>query len=364
MDPSGGTRTQGYHAFLLVLLFFSLYLCFLIFRPFVHTIILAVLLAAAAQPLQSYLARVFRQRKTLAALVVMTVATFLIIIPILFLLSALVAQALETVRYVNDWISAGNLQRFLERPEIAGYVDWLRTHLQITQLRESDLTSDLLQVGRGTARFLLERGAGLLGDLGSLMFYFFVMLFLAFYLVRDGSAMLGQVKGLSPLRSEQNERIVRQMKAVGRSVLLGGFLTMLCQGVAGAIGFAIVGIPAFFWGTVLGFSSLVPVVGTALVWIPAVAYLAAVGEIKGAIFLSLWSIVVVGSIDNFLRPFLMRGEGKMSTLYLFLAIIGGVKYFGMAGILYGPLILGLASVMLAIYRVEYRPGGETGVSEK
>jgi predicted PurR-regulated permease PerM len=154
------------------------------------------------------------------------------------------------------------------------------------------------------------------------------------------------------------------MKAVGRSVLLGGFLTMLCQGVAGAIGFAIVGIPAFFWGTVLGFSSLVPVVGTALVWIPAVAYLAAVGEIKGAIFLSLWSIVVVGSIDNFLRPFLMRGEGKMSTLYLFLAIIGGVKYFGMAGILYGPLILGLASVMLAIYRVEYRPGGETGVSEK
>ena len=124
--------------------------------------------------------------------------------------------------------------------------------------------------------------------------------------------------------------------------------------LAGGIGLAIVGIPGLFWGTVMGFSSLIPVIGTALVWGPAVIYLLLFGKWKAGIFLLVWSIVLVGSIDNFLRPFLMRDENNLSPFYIFLAIIGGVQYFGLAGILYGPLILTFAMVMLYIYGVEYQ----------
>ena len=162
------------------------------------------------------------------------------------------------------------------------------------------------------------------------------------------------MRALSPLRDEQEERIIHIMKDVGRSVLLGSFLTALCQGLAGGIGLAIVGIPAFFWGSLMGFASLIPFVGMALIWVPAVGYLALMGRWKAALFLFLWCTLLVGMIDNFLRPFLMRGEGKMSPFYVFLAIIGGVTYFGLPGILYGPLILAFARVMLFIYKVEYR----------
>lgn len=113
-------------------------------------------------------------------------------------------------------------------------------------------------------------------------------------------------------------------------------------------------LPALFWGTVMAFSSLIPVVGTALVWVPAAGYLAMAARWKSAIFLIIWGVVVVGSVDNFLRPFLMRGKEGVSPFYIFLTIIGGIQLFGLAGILYGPLILGFATVMLYIYQVEYQ----------
>jgi predicted PurR-regulated permease PerM len=97
----------------------------------------------------------------------------------------------------------------------------------------------------------------------------------------------------------------------------------------------------------------VPVVGTALVWVPATAYLVLIGSYKSAVFFALWCAIIVGSIDNFLRPFLMQGQAQMSPFYIFLAIIGGLQVFGLAGVLYGPLIIAFATVMLYIYRSEY-----------
>jgi predicted PurR-regulated permease PerM len=191
-------------------------------------------------------------------------------------------------------------------------------------------------------------------DIARTVFHFFVMIFLAFYLVRDGEDMLRGIRDLSPLREDQENRILDKIKAVARSALLGNFMTAVCQGLVGGVGLAIVGIPAILWGTLMGFSSLIPIVGTSIVWIPAVAYLLLLGRWRSAIFLALWSIVLGSTIDNFLRPFLMRGQAKMSPFYIFLAIIGGISCFGVVGILYGPLILGFATVMLYIYQVEYR----------
>jgi len=95
------------------------------------------------------------------------------------------------------------------------------------------------------------------------------------------------------------------------------------------------------------------VIGTAIVWIPTVIYLIIVGKIKSAIFFALWSIIVVGSLDNVIRPFFMKGAGEMSTLLVFLSIMGGVQYFGLLGVIYGPLILGSALVLLYLYEMEF-----------
>jgi predicted PurR-regulated permease PerM len=345
---------KRYRPFLLVLLFFSLYLAFLILRPFLHTIILAIVLASLFHPLQVWLVRLYRGRRNAAALTVVVAITFLIIIPVFFFISALVSQGLESINRISEWISAGNIQKILAHPKIMAYTAWIREHLKVSEVTQVDLQAHLLQLSRTIGQFLLSRGAGLMRDIASTVFHFFVMMFLAFYLVRDGENMLRGIKDLSPLREDQENRILDKVKAVARSALLGNFMTAVCQGLLGGVGLAIVGIPAILWGTLMGFSSLIPIAGTSIVWIPAVGYLLLLGRWKSAIFLALWSIVLVGSIDNFLRPFLMRGQAKMSPFYIFLAIVGGISCFGVVGILYGPLILGFATVMLYTYQVEYR----------
>ena len=222
-------------------------------------------------------------------------------------------------------------------------------------LDPAKLMADLQDVALNASRFLLSHGAGVLSNLTGLLLHFGILLFLLFFLLRDGKDMLNHLKNFSPLGNHQEDRILQRIRDVARSVLLGSFLTALCQGLAGGVGLALCGIPGLFWGTVMAFASLVPVIGTALIWLPAVGWLVLMGSWKAAIFLAAWSILVVGSIDNFLRPFLMGGKSGLSPFSVFLAVMGGVQLFGLAGILYGPLIIGFAAVMLSIYEEEYRP---------
>lgn len=345
---------KGFRPFLVGVLLVSLYLAFLILKPFLHTIILAIILASLFYPLQMHLVTFYRGRRNAAALTVVVTITLLVIIPLFFFTSALVTQGLDSVNRISEWISAGNMQSLLEHPKTMAYTTWIREHLDFYGFSKIDLQQYLLQASRRVGQFLLGRGVGLVRDVAGMVFHFFVMMFLTFYLVRDGQEMLAAIKGLSPLREDQENRIIHKIRSVARSALLANFLTALCQGTAGGLGLAIVDIPALFWGTLIGISSLIPVVGTAIVWIPAIGYLMLAGRWKAGIFLFLWAVFFVGTIDNFLRPFLMTGKEGMSPFYLFLAIIGGVSYFGLVGILYGPLILGFTAVMLYIYQVEYR----------
>ncbi len=348
-------QAKGYRPFLLVILFISLYLTFMILRPFLHTLVLAIVLASLFYPLQDCIARIYRGRKSLAALTVVFIITFVIAIPVFFFISALVAQGVSSVNQISDWIKEGNLQKLSEDPRIISHLQWLQERLGFIDFQKLDIQNNLLYLSRNFGQFLLSKGATLLGNVATILSQFFIMMFIFFYVVRDGKEMIAGARYYSPLRSDQEDRILEAIRVVARSVLLGSFLTALCQGVVGGIGLTIVGVPGLFWGTVMGFSSLIPVVGTSLVWIPCVLYLLILGNMKSALFLTFWSILLVGSIDNFLRPFLMRGDNRsLSPFYIFLAIIGGVQYFGLVGILYGPLILSFAMVMLYIYGVEYR----------
>jgi predicted PurR-regulated permease PerM len=343
-----------YRPFLLVVLFFSLYLTYLVFKPFTHTIVFSIVLASLFYPVRLRVVRLYRGRDSLAALTVVAIIVFAIIIPLLFLGSALVVQGTDTVEKVTHWINAGNLQKLMADTRVLHAMAWFRDHLAFVEFNQLDLQGHLLGLSKRVGQFLLSRGAGLLRDVAGLVSHFFVLIFISFYIIRDGHRILFAVKRLSPLREEQENRIVDKVADVIRVTIIGNLLTAICQGVVGAIGLAIVGLPALFWGTVMAFSSLIPVVGTALVWVPAAGYLVMAARWKSAVFLIIWGIVVVGSVDNFLRPFLMRGKEGVSPFYIFLTIIGGIQLFGLAGILYGPLILGFATVMLYIYQVEYQ----------
>jgi predicted PurR-regulated permease PerM len=158
--------------------------------------------------------------------------------------------------------------------------------------------------------------------------------------------------------------LLKQFRIVSRSSLLGILGTAAAQGAVGGIGLAIAGLPGVFWGSVMAFTSLIPFIGTALVWVPSVAFLLLTGHTGAAIFLTLWSVLVVGTLDNFLRPVLMKGGSEMSVLWMFFAVLGGLQLFGMPGLVYGPIVFGLCQVLLRLYQVEFggmltRKGGAT-----
>ncbi|MBW2068175.1 MAG: AI-2E family transporter [Deltaproteobacteria bacterium] len=349
---------RDYRAFLLVLLFASLYFSYLIFKPFIHALLLAFLVGSLCAPLAQSLKKPFGGRSNLSALLVVMIISVVIVVPMLFLLSALVTQAFDTITKINEWIKSGQFHKLLSHPKI----QFLLTHFQkwTTHLGfsgrislDAKLTDPLIKATQYVGQFIVSHGSALLGNMLNLGLQFFVFVFVLFYVVRDYPTIIRRIKDISPLREEQEDQILERIRSVAKSALLGSLATSIAQGAAGAVGLAIVGIPALFWGTIMAFASLIPIVGTALVWVPSVIYLLLVGKWKSAIFFLLWSVIVVGSIDNFLRPLFMRGAGQMSSFFVFLSIMGGVQYFGFLGVIYGPLVLACGLVMLYIYEAEY-----------
>lgn len=345
---------RGYEPFLLIVLLFSIFLSLLILRPFAQPIILAIVLASLFYPIYLRLLKIFKGRQLLAALAVIVLITFLIFIPATFFLSALFSEGADSVSRINAWVAEGNLETAINNFKESSALAWVINKLDFVDLSQIDIQGTLMDASKSIGQILLSKGAGFLGNLTNLVTSFVIMIFITFWFLKDGPDLLTRVKYLSPLPDGHEDRIFERIRLVARSVFIGSFLTALCQGVAGGIGLAIVGIPALFWGSVMAVTSLIPVVGTALVWVPAALYLVIIGKWGWALFLAIWSIIVVGSIDNFLRPYFMKGQAEMSPFLLFLAILGGVQYFGLIGLLYGPLIISFAAVMLYIYSIEFK----------
>ena len=338
---------------LLVLLLASLYLAFRIIKPFLNPILIAVILTPLVYPLFSLLNKRLRGRKGLASLLTCLIVVVVILGPLALLGIGLVNQGAQSVQALQDWATSGKLDELLNGEQLTRAKQAIGRMLPLLDPERLDLKGLLLSLSSKIGTLLLARGGALLSSTGSLLSSLVLMLFVLFFTVRDGDEILAGVRSLSPLRASQEERLLARIRSVSKSSILGAFGTAIAQGIAGGIGLAIVGIPAIFWGSIMAFASLIPLVGTALVWLPACAFLLLTGHPGQALFLALWSLVVVGSVDNFLRPVLMKGESEMSTLWIFFAILGGLQVFGLPGMLYGPLVFGLVSVLLYLYRSEF-----------
>ncbi len=360
------TRTfsrQGlYGYFLIVLVLLSLYLMYGIIKPFFHTIILSIVLAACCSPLHTRLLAFMNGRAIPAAATMIVALVVCFALPVAVFLSGLVPQAVESVRAVNEWLRDADITALLQQSGVDAMVVWLQEHFPFIDPIELDIKHSLALFSKTAGQSVIGFATSALGDTVTFVFHFLLMLLMVFFLLKDGRKMLAAVKYLCPMREEQEDNIINTLRQISRSVLVGGLLVAVLQGIVGGFGLALVGIPALFWGTVMGFCSLIPVVGTGLVWIPACLFLLIRGDWQSALFLLLWCALPVAAIDSFLRPYFMRESARVSVFFIFMSILGGIQAFGMLGILYGPLILSFTMVMLTIYGEEYsdvlgeRPG--------
>jgi len=342
-----------YKVFLMLLLLFSLYLGFSIVEPFVHTLIFSTVLAVLFSPVFNWVFDLCKGRRTLASALTVAIIVFCLLIPMTFLVMALISQGVESLVALNDWVAKGAFKTLISSEMLDKYVTMINEELPFLRINELDIQANIIQYSKEFAQAMLGAGTGLVSNAAKLILHFLLMVFILFYFLRDGGKMIDYLKHLSPLRAKQEDYIIDSLKRVARGVLMGCLLVAILQGFAGGIGLAVVGIPAFFWGAMMALCSLIPVLGTGLVWLPSVAYLFFVGDWKMAIFLALWCGILVVGIDTLLRPIFMREAARVSTFYIFLAILGGIYTFGMLGVFYGPLILSFVMVMLQIYVEEY-----------
>ncbi len=348
------------HYFLFFLIILILFACYKIIQPYQHAIILAIILAAILNPVHRRIVRWVRGRENLGAFLSCVFLTLVVVLPLLLISFALIRQGIETMNAMHDWVVQGGHTKLLTHPVSVKLLAWGHKILPDVQKIFSDvdpgklkLDQILLQVTSAAGKILISQGGHMVGNMASLVGKFFLMLFAFFFMIRDQEKMSKSIRHLIPLDAHQEDQIMSKIKAVAQSAILGTFVTAIAQGAAGGLVFWISGLPGLFWGMVMAFASLIPMVGTALIWVPAAVYLFISGSWGYGIFMVVWCVVVVGSIDNFLRPLFMQGSAGMSTLMIFFAILGGISYFGLIGLLYGPLIFGLALVLLYIYSVEF-----------
>ncbi len=355
---STNTKISPSHWVIVIALLLAAVACFYLVEPYVNSIILAFILSLIVHPvhylIEKKIESTFGQSKNLSALLSCILLTVIIVIPLMFVISAIVQQGVLFSQNLYAWVTNGGVQELFNHPWIQGAIQFSNDNLPFDHIDSANIAQELATASSQAGSKLVGTSAKILGDATAFILDFFLMLFVLFFLLRDYDSIIITLRHILPLSRSQEDKLLEQIEKVAKSAVMGSFLTAFAQGIAGGIGMAISGFPGLFWGTMIGFTSFIPIVGTALIWLPASAYLLLSGDTTWAIFLAVWSIAVVGSIDNLLRPFLMKGSAGMNTLLIFFSLLGGIHLFGLIGLIYGPLIFAITIVLFNIYEVEFQ----------
>ncbi|MGH7405953.1 MAG: AI-2E family transporter [Candidatus Methylomirabilales bacterium] len=320
---------------------------FKILEPFIGPMLWALLLAFLLFPVNQGLRRMLRGRRGVAAILLTLVVTLLLVIPASLLAAAFTGQASELV---------GLLQEAAGRYHIVQASDLLRVPILdraiqgivgLVPVTAEQIQGWIVEAGKRLLQILVTTSgsffAGALRGFVDLV----LTLFLFFFFLRDGEEMAQRLLLLIPLEAERKARLVEHLAAVTRAVVVGLLVTSIVQGTLVGIAFVIIGLPSpVVFGVLAAVVSLLPLVGTALVWAPAALALAMQGRWGAATFLAVWGAAVVSAADNFIRPLLISGRAQIATLPVFLGLLGGVVAFGAIGLFLGPVLVALVLVLL------------------
>jgi len=319
-------------------------------ESFLMSLLLAAALAGISRPLHRRLARWLRGREGAAAGLTILLVLVLVVGPLSTFLTVVTGQALEVAQSLGPW--------FAERAAAERAGTGLLARLELPALLEPYRATILERLGTIAAqlgRFVVDLLAIATRGTLRLLLLLAIALYASFFFLRDGRAIRDRILSYAPLSDDEKERMVERFVSVTRATLKGILLIGSLQGALGGVAFAVAGIPgAAFWGTVMALCSMIPGVGTALVWIPTAIYLFVGGRIAAGVGLSLWFVLVVGLADNVLRPRLVGADTKMPDLLILISTLGGIFLYGAPGIIVGPLVAALFVTIWDIFGIEFR----------
>ncbi len=345
-------KLPGY--FLIFCLAFTTVLFFQILKPFLTVIFLAAVLSMAFYPMYKKLLRIFKDVQGLASIITCLLVILLTVVPLTIFVVLMAGEAVSTYQTIQTKVNSGVFDQYLQWQNGGFFYDLNEKVKTIVDLEKIDLKKTVLDMAQSLSTILVAQAATLLRSISDLFINIFILLFSMYYFFKDGKLIVEKIRSVSPLPSLYENELFAKMSDMSKAILLGVFLTAVLQGFVGGIGFLIAGIDnPIFWGTAMAFFSLVPLIGTAVIWLPAGIILAVMGQYGAAIFILLWGAVVVGLVDNVARPYLIGGRANTYPLLTFFVILGGIWTMGLQGVIIGPLVLMLLMSFLHIYQAEY-----------
>lgn len=320
--------------------------------PFIYPLFWAAIIGILFYPVYHKLYLWFHKHDSLASLTTLVMVLVIIFLPLTILSVLLVNESLELYTSVSQTGIFSNVEgtvegasSFFEKTSLAPYLDSVKTEWttyasEATRKLSGSLFTAIKSVSQNSLRF---------------MFMFFIMFYALYYFFKDGPTILKRIQHLSPLGDQYEEMLFEKFKSTIRATMKSTFIVGGVQGFIGGIMFWITGIEgALLWGVIMGALSVIPAIGSFIVWLPAGIIMLAFGQIWQGLTILLVGALIISTIDNFLRPPLVGKDIQMHPMIVLLSTLGGIALFGISGFVIGPIIAALYISMVSIYDHYYK----------
>lgn len=353
MDQSGISGHNFRTAFVLVLVVAVSLLFLAVIWPFVKPLLLGALLAGLCRPLYQGVTRLLRGRRSLASVLTLLLLFILVAGPISAFLGVVVQQALNVSEQAIPWVQQhfGAASTFNAHDWLVQRFPRLANHVP----SQEQLIESVGTAAKSAGGFLVAAASRMTAGTAAFILNLFVMLYAMFFFFKDGEKILERIFYYLPLSNEDEALMLQRFSSITRATVKGTLVIGMIQGTLAGFAFWVAGIEgAAFWGTIMAILSIVPGIGAAIIWVPAVIYLFVTGQILAGMLLLAWCAAVVGTVDNILRPVLVGKDAKMPDLLILVGTLGGLFLFGPMGFIVGPIVCGLFLTVWEIYGATFR----------
>lgn len=335
----------------LILLVAAITILFLVMiRHFLVALILAGVFASMARSVFLRLSDRVGGKERVAALLVVLALLLLIVVPLGGFLALVVSQAIEVAEAAGPWIREQS-GRWQERIALLRALPLIGSLLP----EEGAIASSATEVAGRVGSFLISNARAATTGTVTVVLQLFVMLYALYFFLMDGGSILRRILYFTPLDEKDEQRLIDQFVSVTRATIKGSILVGLIQGGLAGAAFFVLDLPgAAFWSTVMAVLSVIPVLGSGIVWGPAAVILISTGRVAAGIGLAVWGLVIVSTIDNFLRPRLVGRDTKMHDLMVLLSTFGGLAMFGLVGFIVGPIVAALFLTVWDLFGAAFR----------
>lgn len=322
--------------------------------PFMPILVLGAVGAGICYPLYRLLEGHPKIGSPIAAFTTCFVLFMILFIPIVFFIGSLAQQALGLYEMAKGAVLNEQINALLDNTKILDRINAVLSNVNYT-VTANEIKNAVSEMARVVGWFLYEQARAIASNTLAFVVNFFFMLLVIYFLLRDGQRLISYIIDLSPLPTDQEQTLIGKFKEIARAVLIGNGVGGLIQGGLGGALFWVFGFQsAFLWGVIMGLLAFIPIIGIGVVFVPTVIYLVVKGRIALSIFFAVFYLVVSMGTEYWFKPKLVGRQVQMHPLLVFFAIIGGLKLFGILGIIYGPLVVTAFLTMADIYRANYQ----------